>query len=120
MNREISYHLNANQPNAQNGVEVLKKMKELSPHTEVIMLSGQDQIDVAVDSMKFGAYDCVVKGETAFARTENILNNISELHKVTTINNAYKRTIILLAVGIGIILLIALYMLIFTDAYKYS
>jgi two-component system, OmpR family, response regulator len=116
----LDYHLNAHRPDAKNGVEILKMIKDQSPDTQVIILSGQDKIDVAVDSMKYGAYDYVVKGETAFSRTENILNNISELHKVKAINSAYKKTIILLAVGIGLIILIALYLMLFTNAYTHS
>lgn len=115
----LDYHLNGHKSNAENGVEVLKMLKEKSPGTQVIMLSGQDKIDVAVDSIRYGAYDYVVKGETAFSRMENIFNNISELHKVKTINNAYKRTIVFLSVGIGIIILIALYLAFFTDAYSH-
>lgn len=115
----LDYHLNSHRPDAKNGVEILKMIKDKSPDTQVIILSGQDKIDVAVDSMKYGAYDYVVKGETAFSRTENILNNISELHKVKAINSAYKKTIILLSVGIGLIILIALYLLLFTNAYSH-
>jgi len=115
----LDYHLNAHRADAKNGVEILKEIKDKSPDTQVIILSGQDKIEVAVDSIKYGAYDYVVKGETAFSRTENILNNISELHKVKTINNAYKKTIILLAVGIGLIILLAFYLMFFTDAYSH-
>jgi len=115
----LDYHLNGHDNSAQNGVEVLKMLKEKSPATQVVMLSGQDKIDVAVDSIKYGAYDYVVKGETAFSRMENIFNNISELHKVKTINTAYKRTIVLLSIGIGIIILIALYLGFYTNAYNH-
>src|SRR5437868_7086365 len=58
----LDFHLNSHLRDAQNGVEVLKKIKEIRPEAEVIMLSGQDKIDVAVDSMKHGAYDYVIKG----------------------------------------------------------
>ena len=115
----LDYHLSASKPNAKNGVEILKAIKENHPEVEVIMLSGQDKIDVAVDSMKYGAYDYVVKGETAFSRMENILNNVSELHKVKVINSAYKKTIILLSVVIGLIVLMALYLMFFTNAYTH-
>lgn len=115
----LDYHLNAHRADAKNGVEILKEIKDKSPDTQVIILSGQDKIEVAVDSIKYGAYDYVVKGETAFSRTENILNNISELHKIKTINSAYKKTIILLAVGIGLIILLAFYLMFFTDAYSH-
>jgi two-component system OmpR family response regulator len=106
----LDYHLSAHKPDAKNGVEILKEIKELAPDAQVIMLSGQDKIEVAVDSIKYGAYDYVVKGETAFSRTENIINNLSELTRMKDINSAYKRTIILLAVSMGIIILLSLYM----------
>lgn len=116
----LDYHLSAHKADAKNGVEILKVMKDKYPGTQVIMLSGQDKIDVAIDSMKYGAYDYVVKGETAFSRTENILNNISELHKVKTINRAYKRTITLLGIAITLIILLAIYLYFFTDAYSHA
>lgn len=115
----LDYHLSAHKADAKNGVEILKMLKERHPDSQVIMLSGQDKIEVATDSMKYGAYDYVVKGETAFSRMENILNNVSELHKVRTINNAYKKTIVLLSVIIGIIILAALYLQFFTDAFSH-
>ena len=98
----LDYHLNAHDKSAKNGVEVLKMIKDNYPKVEVIMLSGQDKIEVAVESMKYGAYDYVLKGDTAFSRIENIMNNISELHKYKSINNAYKRTIVYLGIGLSI------------------
>lgn len=106
----LDYHLNSHKADAMNGVQVLKRIKEAHPHTQVIMLSGQDKIDVAIDSMKYGAYDYVVKGETAFSRMENVLNNVSELHKVKTINKGYKNTIILLSVALAVIIALSLYL----------
>jgi two-component system OmpR family response regulator len=106
----LDFHLNTNIPNAQNGVDVLKKIKELSPDTEVIMLSGQDKIDVAIDSMKHGAYDYVIKGETAFSRLENILNNIIELHSLKSANNSYKKVNTMLAVAVAIVILISVFL----------
>lgn len=99
----LDFHLNSHLPNAQNGVEVLKKIKDISPHTEVIMLSGQDQISVATDSMKHGAYDYVVKGETAFHRIQNIVDNIIELHSLKDANSSYKKVIGFLWLGVALI-----------------
>lgn len=106
----LDFHLNANKPKAKNGVEILKEVKDRYPDTQVIMLSGQDKIDVAVDSIKYGAYDYVVKGETAFSRMENIMNNVSELHKMKTVNRAYRNTIIFLSIGIGLIVILSAYL----------
>jgi len=116
----LDYHLSSHKPDAKNGVEILKVLKDKHPEVQVIMLSGQDKIDVAIDSMKYGAYDYVVKGETAFSRTENILNNVSELHKVKTINKAYKKTILLLSIAIGLIVALTLYLYFFTDAFTHA
>ncbi len=106
----LDYHLNAHLPNAQNGVEVLKMIMEMQPTAKVIMLSGQDKIDVAVDSMKYGAYDYVIKGETAFARMENIINNIDELTNIKAANKTYKAIIMALIVGLVFIIMLSFFM----------
>lgn len=105
----LDFHLNSHNPEAKNGVEILKEIKENWPDTHVVMLSGQDRIDVAIDSMKYGAYDYVVKGESAFSRIENILKNISDLQKMRALNTGYKNTITLLTIVIGLIILVSLY-----------
>lgn len=112
MNPEIvvlDYHLSAHNPDAKNGVEILRQIKDGYPATQVIVLSGQDKIDVAVDTMKYGAYDYVVKGESAFSRIENVINNASELHKMRTINKGYRNTILMLSIVIALITLGAIY-----------
>lgn len=116
----LDYHLSSQNSSAQNGVEVLKKIKDNHPETQVIMLSGQDSLQVAVDSMKYGAFDYIVKGETAFSRTENSLNNVSELHRMKTINSSYRRTITFLIIIIGLIVLTALYLNFFTNAFSHT
>ncbi|HTO14652.1 MAG TPA: response regulator [Edaphocola sp.] len=104
----LDYHLNNHNPKAKNGIEVLKEMKEKYPDTQIIMLSGQDRIDVAIDTMKYGAFDYVVKGESGFNRIENIINKVSELNKLKILNEGYKRTITLLTIVIGLIIIGAL------------
>lgn len=105
----LDYHLNGTNRQALNGVEVLKQVKEKSPETQVIMLSGQDKIEVAVDTMKYGAFDYVVKGESAFSRVENIINRASEIHKLKVINKSQKIAITFLSVVIGMIFLWSFY-----------
>ena len=114
----LDYHLNLHKSDAKNGVEVLKEVKDKYPNVQVIMLSGQDKLEIAVDSMKYGAYDYVVKGETAFSRMENVFNNVSELHIAKTVNRAYKKTIIFLSVVIGLIVFLSIYLM-FTGAYSH-
>jgi len=70
------------------GLDVLKKIKNASPNTHVVLLSGQDKIEVAVDSMKYGAFDYVIKNETAFERIVEVLEKI---HKFTIAQNKKRR-----------------------------
>ncbi len=58
-----------------NGIDLLRKIKETSPETAVIMLSAQDQMEVAIETIKYGAYDYVVKNENAFLKTQNLIRN---------------------------------------------
>ena len=43
------------------GLELLKLSKSVSPHSEVIMITGYAAVDTAVESMKEGAYDYITK-----------------------------------------------------------
>ncbi len=74
----LDYHLNTESKNAMNGIAVLKKIKEINFRTIVIMLSSEDKIKIATDSISNGAYEYVVKSETALIRTQNILKNSIE------------------------------------------
>ncbi len=43
------------------GIELLKALKERTPETQVIMMSGKGTIDFAVEAMKMGAFDFLGK-----------------------------------------------------------
>jgi YesN/AraC family two-component response regulator len=43
------------------GIELLKKIKDTSPNTEVIMISGHGDMDLAIKSLKYEAVDFVTK-----------------------------------------------------------
>ncbi len=45
----------------RNGLEVLKAIRSACPATEVIMLTGHGSIDTAIESIRLGAFDYVVK-----------------------------------------------------------
>jgi DNA-binding NtrC family response regulator len=60
------------------GVEVLKKIKKFNPSIYVVMISGQEKIQVAFDALKHGAYDYIVKGESAEAKMKEVLARIEQ------------------------------------------
>lgn len=43
------------------GLDLLQRIKELSPDCEVLLLTGQATVETAVQAMKFGAYDFLSK-----------------------------------------------------------
>ena len=43
------------------GIETLKEIKKLKPLTEAIMLTGNATVETAIDGMKLGAYDYLIK-----------------------------------------------------------
>lgn len=44
-----------------NGIDVLRELKTLQPALPIVMMSGEGTIPVAVESLKLGAYDFLVK-----------------------------------------------------------
>jgi two-component system, NtrC family, response regulator AtoC len=60
------------------GVELLGRLREMQPTSEVIMLTGYASVDTAIKSMKLGAYDYLTKP-----------CKLSELHNV--ILKAYEK-----------------------------
>jgi two-component system OmpR family response regulator len=60
----------------KNGLETLKSIKEINPETEVIMLSSNEDIGMAIESYKEGASEYIVKGPTAWKRLSDVINNV--------------------------------------------
>ena len=85
----LDYHLDGMVKNAMNGIETLDKIKESHPDIPVIVLSSQDKIDVAVRCMHHGAFDYVVKSETAFLRLQKMVTSIFKAKKIQKELNWY-------------------------------
>lgn len=71
------------------GLEVLKKVKELSPQTIVIVITGYGSIENAVEAMRFGAFHYLVK---PFSQDiiETVVEKAKE-HKKLLDENAFLR-----------------------------
>lgn len=66
------------------GDEVLQKIKTSNPDSEVIIISEQDKIATAVDLIKQGAYDYIVKEKDIRDRLLSTVNNIRKNTKLKT------------------------------------
>jgi FixJ family two-component response regulator len=64
------------------GVDVLKKIKRFNSDIFVVMVSGQDSIQIAVDTLKYGAFDYVVKNENEGKSIETVMNKIMAVMKL--------------------------------------
>lgn len=58
------------------GLEVLKKIKAENEEIQVVLISEQDEIEVVVDLLKYGAYDYLVKSKDIRERLLNTVQNI--------------------------------------------
>lgn len=102
----LDYNFDKAGRNAMNGIDILKEVKAQKPNTEVVMISGQDRIDVAVNTMKYGAFDYIVKSESAFHRSENAIFNIIKRMKLQHEAKLYKK--LTLTFGIALVLMIVI------------
>ncbi len=60
-----------------NGIEVLEQIKQVSPDTEVIIMTGHASIETAMDAVRLGAFDYITK-PCKMAQIETILRKAIE------------------------------------------
>lgn len=107
----LDYNFDKAGKDAMDGVEILKEIKAQKPTTEVVMISGQDKIDVAVNTMKYGAFDYIVKSESAFHRSENAIFNIIKRLKLQGEASLYKKLTV--TFGIALVIMIVLVVILY-------
>lgn len=64
------------------GAEILRRIKQSHPETEVIIISGQDDLKMAVQLLKEGAYDYIAKDENVRERLVHCLHHIRAQQKL--------------------------------------
>src|SRR5580692_7295221 len=67
------------------GVELLRKIKELLPRTEVAIMTGHGSVETAVDAMRQGAYDYIEK-PFRVERLRQLLQRMAEKVRLVTEN----------------------------------
>jgi two-component system, OmpR family, response regulator len=78
----LDYHLDGVDKQAMNGIQTLDKIKKINPFIPVVMLSAQDNIEVAINCIHHKAFDYIVKSETAFLRLQKVIVTILESQKL--------------------------------------
>ncbi len=68
------------------GKDVLKKIQQKLPGAHVIVISAQENIDTAINLMKNGAYDYIMKAPDTREKLSNIIKNIYKTDQLKTEN----------------------------------
>lgn len=92
------------------GLNVLQRVKKVLPNTEFIFLSGQDNIEIAVNTVKYGAFDYILKTETALQRLIQKIDTITNFQQLKRSKQKY----FIAAYIFLAILVILLFLIIFT------
>lgn len=61
------------------GLDVLRKIKRFNPNIYLVIISGQDDVQVAVNALKYGAFDYIIKGENDLNKIEGVLKKIQSV-----------------------------------------
>jgi DNA-binding NtrC family response regulator len=100
----LDYYFDAADEGAKNGMEILDQIRKRSPKTEVVMISAQDNMDTALETIRRGAADYVVKSDTAimFAQltTDKILKEKASLISIKSYKKGVRVLVIVLLVFI--------------------
>lgn len=76
------------------GLEILKRIKAENEEIQVILISEQDEIDVVVELLKYGAYDYIVKSrdirERLLNTVQNIRNGVSLKNEIVSLRKEVK------------------------------
>ena len=62
----------------KSGIETLKEIKNINQLSQVIMLTGHATVESAIQGMKLGAYDYIMKPTV----TEDLINLINKTYKI--------------------------------------
>jgi two-component system response regulator AtoC len=61
-----------------NGVELLEKIRNYNDAIQCIMVSGQEKLEIVIDTYRKGAVDYIIKDENALINLENSVKSLSK------------------------------------------
>lgn len=75
------------------GFDVLIKIKRFDPNIYVVMVSGQEDMMTAIDSLKYGAFDYIIKGDDTTYKITKVMERIGEIHRLIELkkNNPFNK-----------------------------
>jgi DNA-binding NtrC family response regulator len=99
----------------KNGLDILKSIKEINPKTDVVMLTSNEDIVLAINAFRAGAKDYVIKGASAWKKIAKIIIHIiTEPIRILVREfriSKFMAVFLLTFVTMGIIVLFAMYVI---------
>jgi len=72
----LDYYLDAKFEYAWNGIQILKKLLSKDPALNVIVISAQENIEIALNCIKEGAIEYIIKNEKTLPEIQKLLLNV--------------------------------------------
>ncbi|MFT5250250.1 MAG: DNA-binding NtrC family response regulator [Flavobacteriales bacterium] len=92
------------------GIDVLKQIKSINPNIQVIFLSAQEKLHVAISALKYGAYDYVEKNDSALIRVKALIKRISKHNNLIREQKHFKAAKIAFTALVASFFLLAIYL----------
>src|SRR5881392_1060453 len=67
------------------GIEVLEQLKQVSPDTEVIIMTGHASVETAIDAVRLGAFDYITK-PCKLVQIDAVLRKVAEKRELKNKN----------------------------------
>lgn len=93
-----------------NGIDVLLKVKKISPFSEFVFLTNNDSMEVAVNTIKYGAYDYIVKDRITL---DKVVDRIQKIRKVKALEKRNMQIKMAILMFLGAISLVVLFSVLF-------
>jgi DNA-binding NtrC family response regulator len=104
-----------------NGLELMKKVKSTLPETDFFFLSGQNDVEVAVNIIKQGASDYIVKNDKALAKLAKSIDITVNTTKSVKVKEGFRLGVFGFFIILFIIIMIILSLaLLFPDDFSFS
>jgi len=110
----VDYHLNSKYRDAMNGVKTIDRIRLLSPKTEIIMFTCEENATIAVKAMHRGAYDYIVKDDHIYRKLNLSIYNCLKLmemkSEMTGERNRAYATALFITLFLGAIIAVEIFM----------
>jgi DNA-binding NtrC family response regulator len=75
------------------GRDILKKINQLCPDTKIVVVSGQEEVNVAVEMIRLGAFDYLYKNEETLDQLWDAIHSASSTEQETSTTNNTRRIV---------------------------